>query len=123
MLVFILLMIADAVIDWQLLLDARLGIVQSVLLLRLARVADLGLEVACVEISDNIGLVVFELSSQVFDTFGRVRASIAVNLAAEAGRHKQRWDLLVRLGHLGDGFEDLLCHLVLEIRNVMHRVA
>ena len=56
-----------------------------------------------VEICYDIGFVVFELSPKVFDTLGRIWASITVNFATEAGRHKQGWDLLVQLRHLGDG--------------------
>ena len=56
-----------------------------------------------VQICDDVGLVVFELSPKIFDTLGRIRASIAIDFATKAGRHKQGWDLLVQLRHLGDG--------------------
>lgn len=56
-----------------------------------------------VQICDDVSFVVFELSSQVFDSLRRIWAAIAIDFATEASCYEQGWDLLVQLRHLGDG--------------------
>ena len=75
---------------------------------------------ACVQLSNDICLIILELPSQVLDSLVLVRAAIvSVEIATERRRDKKTWNLLILRWSHRDCLKYLLGHLVFEIRDVV----
>ena len=75
---------------------------------------------ACVQLRNDICLIILELPSQVLDSLVLVWAAIVpVEIATERRRDKKTWNLLILRWSHRDCLKYLLGHLVFEIRDVV----
>ena len=82
-----------------------------------------------VQLSDNVGLIVFKTPLQVPDLLVRVEVStfsIAIcfiEIAAKAGCDKQTRNLLLPFGRFGEGTQNAFRHVVFEVGDILVRAA